>query len=704
MARGRWLVLAASVVLLVAGAGWGSGVFDRVTSGGFADPASESTVAQERIAAEIGAQDTHLIVLYTSPARPVDDPAVAGPVTATLAALRQAPEVASVVSWYDTGRAELLSTDRRATYATVRLGAPGDDEDALIAAYHRVQPRLAPPAAAGVRTQVGGLVPFLAVSNEQTERDLVRGELIAFPVLLVLLVLIFRGAVAALMPLAVGLLAILGGLLTTRLLTLVTDVSVFAINIITVLGLGLAIDYALLVVSRFRDELAAGHPPVVAVGRTLASAGRSVLVSGLITMLALASLLVFPQVFMRSMAYGGIAAIGIAMLGALTVLPALLVVLGHRIHALRVPLPWHRRVRTGEGGWARLARSVMRRPVRYLAGAAVVLALLAVPALRIEFGGFDERLLPAGTESRVAAERVATEFPAGQPNPILLLVSGADQEQAREYAAAVATLPEVTDATVTSGQGDSWLVSASYPGEPSGDVARDAVRAARALPSPAGAEVLVGGRTAVDLDLVESLRGGLPWLLLWLVGAVMVLLFLAFGSVLLPVKAVLMNVLSIGAALGVAVWGFQDGGLADLLGFTDTGFLQPAVVVLMLVILFGLSTDYEVFLLSRVREEWDRTGENTAAVAAGMQRTGRIITAAALLLVVVFAGFATGDMAFLKMLGVGMIVAIVLDATLVRALLVPATMRLLGRWNWWAPGRLARVHRRYRLERPGPPG
>jgi RND superfamily putative drug exporter len=283
-----------------------------------------------------------------------------------------------------------------------------------------------------------------------------------------------------------------------------------------------------------------------------------------------------------------------------------------------------------------------------------------------------------------------------------VLLSGATPAQAAELAARVARLPEVTGAEVTAGNGSSWVVSAGYRGEPTGSRAWQAVRAVRGLPAPAGTEVLVGGRTAADLDLVDSLRAGLPWMSLLMVGAIMVVLFLAFGSVVLPVKAVLANLLSIGAALGVVVWGFQDGHLADLLGFTATGFIQPAMLLLMFAVLFGLSTDYEVFLLSRVREEWERTGDNTASVAYGLQRTGRIITAAALLLIVVVGGFAAGEMAFVKLLGIGMIVAIALDATLIRALLVPATMRLLGRWNWWAPGPLGWLYRRYRVHRAAP--
>lgn len=690
----RWVVLAAAVVVFGIGATWGTGVFGVLTGGGFTDPDSESVIAQERIVEEVGRQDSHLAVIYSSPTATVDDPELAGPVTQRVAALRASPLVAEVQSWYDTGSPALVSEDRHATLVTIQLAA-AEDEDALLAGFREVRPLLAAP---GVTTQIGGLVAFYDQAVEQTERDIVRAEAFSFPILLVLLVLIFRGVVAAVTPLLIGGLAILGGFMTTRLLAGVTDMSIFAINIITVIGLGLAIDYSLLVVNRFREELGAGQAPASAVGRTLATAGRAVLVSGLTTIFALASLLIFPQAYLRSMALGGIAAIAVAMLGTLTVLPALLAVLGHRINAGRVPLPrWRRRpapAGTPEGGWARVARSVMRRPVPYLVGTVAILLLLASPAPRAEFGGFDERELPAGAEPRVVAERIRVDFPQVQPDPVVALVSGATPEQAAAFADQLTALPAVTGAAVTAQRGDSSVITVSYPGEPTSDAAAEAVRQVRDAEPPAGAEVLVTGRTASEVDLLASLRAGLPWMLMLMGLAVMLVLFFAFGSVVLPIKAVLMNLFSIAAALGVVVWGFQDGHLSGLLDFTPTGFMDPTVLLLTAAILFGISTDYEVFLLSRVREEWDRTGDNTSSVAYGLQRTGRIITAAALLLIVVIGGFTTGEMAFVKLLGIGVIVAIALDATLIRTVLVPATMRVLGRWNWWAPGPIARLHRR----------
>lgn len=705
--RLRWWVLGTAVLLVAVGATWGVGVLGTLTGGGFDDPDSESSRAAARIEAELGNQSADVIVLWSSPTSTVDQPAFRDPVTATLDRLRQRPEVVTVTSWYDTQAPNLVAHDRHATYALVRLR--GADPDQRQEAYDTLRPALDTP---GVTTQTGGNIAFLAEANEQTAEDLTRAELLSLPILLVLLILIFRGLVAAATPLLVGGLAILGAFILVRLLGTVTDISIFSINIITLIGLGMAVDYALFIVSRFREELAAGHPVPAATARTMATAGRTVLVSGLTIITALASLLIFPQSFLRSMGLGGMAAVLVAMLASLTVLPALLTILGTRINALAVRLPFRRRadrsrstaagtgagpspVAGGSGAWARLAHSVMRRPVLYLVGVVAVLAVLATPFFRMEAGGFDERVLPADAPPRVVAERIQTEFPGGSVAPVGVLLSGTDAAGARDFADQVSRLPGVTGVEVSANQGRSALLSVTYPGEPTGPVAEDVVRLVRALPAPAGAEVLVGGRPAADLDMLDSLTSRLPLMAGIMAAATLVLLFLAFGSVLLPVKAVLMNLISIGASFGVVVWIFQDGHLADWLHFTPTGFIEPSNPILMLAVLFGLATDYEVFLLSRVREEWDRTGDNTASVAAGLQYTGRIITAAALLLAVVVAGFATGGVVFIKLIGIGMIVAIAVDATLVRALLVPATMRLLGRWNWWAPGPLARVYRRY---------
>jgi RND superfamily putative drug exporter len=531
----------------------------------------------------------------------------------------------------------------------------------------------------------------------------------AMPVVLLLLIFIFGGVVAASLPVLIGGIAILGAFTVTRTITMATDVSTFAINAITLLGLGMAIDYSLLMINRFRQERRAAPSTQQAVARTLATAGRTILVSGMLVILSLASLLIFPEVFLRSMALGGMAAVLVAMISALTVLPAILALLGHRIDALRVRSIWRRRPARASapadaetGAWARLARNVMRRPVSYVVAVVAILAVLALPLLHMHFGSVDERVLPPGDPARTVAERMATEFNGTAPSPILVLVKDASPAQVSAIRQDIGKLPEVTGAQVSSQRGDATLISASYSGGFASTKALDAVREIRALPAPPGAQLLVGGDSASIQDEMNSLSNGLPWMLAIMAALTFGVLLLAFGSVLLPIKAVLTNIGSVAATFGALVWIFQDGHLAGLLGFTATGYLEPTVLILVLAELFGLATDYEVFLLSQIREQWDATGDNTTAVATGLQRTGRIITAAAALLIVVTAGFATGQIVLTKLIGIGMSFGIFLDATLIRALLGPAVMRLLGRWNWWAPGPFGRISRRVRLDQDRP--
>jgi RND superfamily putative drug exporter len=680
---------------------WGTGVFGRLSGGGFNDPGSESALVREQAFQAFGPRDPDVLALYSSPTATVTDPAFRDAVTAALDRAKASPQVASVISFYDTGSPDLVSTDRHATYAAIILrpgGGTGVDRP--------VEELL--PAGGAVRTQLGGTRAFERQANAMTTSDIERAELLSTPILLVLLVLIFGSVVAAASPLLIGGVAILGAFIVTRLLSQVTNVSTFAINIITLIGLGLSIDYALFVVSRFRAELAATGRPgdrqsiVEAVGRTMATAGRTVAVSGVTVTLALASLLLFRQGFLRSMAYGGMSAVAIAMLASLTVLPAWLAVLGPWVNAWRVPLPRLRRARAADrgdadrigAGWARLAHSVMRRPWLYLAGTLAVLVVLALPVTRIQFGGIDVRVLPASADSRAVADRLDAQFPHHNRYPIQVLATGVDRDGAAALASRLSGVPGVTAVAPVATAGDQALYTVDFRGDPAGDGPRRIVRDIRALPQPANVHIGVTGYTA---DLVDQLRGlgaRLPWMVLFVVAVTLVLLFAAFGSVVLPVKAVLMNIVSLGAAFGAVVFIFQQGHFASWLGHSATGFIEPTDPILMVAVLFGLSTDYEVFLLSRVREEWVAGADNATAVATGLQRTGRIITSAALLLIVVIIGFATGRTGFVKLIGVGMIVAIVVDATLVRALLVPATMRLLGNWNWWAPGPLRRLHNR----------
>jgi len=683
----RRLIAAAGLLIAVLAALWGPGVFDKLVTGGFEDPGSESARAATQITNAFGGQTPDVLAVYSNATATVDDPSFKEPVEAAVRTLRAQPAVAGVNSYYD-GAPGLVSRDRHATYLVIRLTALDDSGKRV--GYDAIRSQLQLP---GLTTQIGGTVAVAQSLDDQTKTDVTHGEMIAMPLVLVLLVLIFGGVVAASMPVLIGVLSVVGALSVTRAIALFTDVSTFAVNTITLLGLGMAIDYSLLVINRFREELRTGQPVGTAVARTVASAGRTVLVSGLLVILSLASLLIFPEVFLKSMALGGMAAVLVAMLSALTVLPATLALLGHRINALRVKVPWPARRRNpvvpsaaaSTGAWARLARNVMRRPVRYVAVVLVILTALALPLSHVRFGSVDERVLPVGDAARTATERVSNDFANSAPAPILVLVERADAVQLNDIQRRIENLPDVTGAQITVRQGTDTLIAARYTGSYAGTHALDAVRQIRTLAAPAGVQIMVGGDSASTLDEMNSLRDRLPLMLAMMALVTLGVLLVAFRSALLPIKAVLTNVVSIAATFGALVWIFQDGHLAGLLGFTPTGHLEPTVLILILAELFGLATDYEVFLLSRVREQWDATGDNTTAVATGLQRTGRIITAAAALLIVVTAGFATGQIVVTKLIGVGMVVGILLDATLIRALLVPATMRLLGRWNWWAP-------------------
>jgi Predicted drug exporters of the RND superfamily len=692
--RWRWPILIGALVLLGVAGGWGTTVFTELSSGGFDDPKGEAQRAAVRIENELGPQSPDLIILYSDENRTVDDPGFRGPVESVVNRLGDRPEVVRVISYYETQAPQLVSSDRKATYLAVNLAGKGDDEK--IESYDEIRDLV---KAEGLTTQVGGPLGVFDDLNSQVAKDVAIAETVSLPILLILLIFIFRSAVAALLPLAVGTMAIMGAFLATRLIVYATDVSIFAINVITLLGLGLGIDYALLVVNRFREELRDGWEVPDAIRRTVATAGRTVTVSGLTLCLALSGLVLFPQQFLRSMGYGAIATVLVAVASAVTVLPALLALLGHRVNRWRVPLPGARRRQAvvaddSEGVFARLGRSVMRRPVLYIVGSLVLLAVIALPVTHVRFGSADERVLPASAASREVADRISADFADPGTDHLRVLVSGGGVEAANTVAAGIRGLPHVTEARVAAERGGSALVEVVYDVEPSSREARQLVADIRALPEPGGSEVLVTGRPAALVDRLDSLGSRLPWMALAVVGVMLVILFVSFRSVVLPFKAVVMNAISIAAALGAIVWVFQDGHLSGVLGFTPTNELEANQLLLIATLLFGLSLDYEVFLLARIREEWERTGDTRHAIAAGLQRSGGIITSAAVLLIIVFAGFTFAGVTFMKMIGLGTVVAIALDATVVRLLLVPATMRLLGRANWWGPwGRIPELCR-----------
>ncbi len=694
----RRLILVLAAIVVVAAAVWGTRVFGALQSaGGFSAPGSQSQQESDLAARAFGRDTADVVVLYSSPRLTVHDGAFRASVTRTLAAL-PAAEVRSAATYWSTRSPQFASTDGHATYAVLELA--GGTDSARTANFHAIEGRLSPP---GLSTQVGGQVPTMSAINKQVTSDIGRAEGISMPVLLILLLVIFGSLAAASLPLAIGGIGILGSFAALRLLTLVTDVSIYSVNITTILGLGLAIDYGLFMVSRFREELHRQDTTADAVAATVATAGRTVAVSGVTVAVALASLMLFPEMFLRSMGYGGVATVLVDMLAALTVLPALLAVLGPRVNALRVRRHVQRPVRDEQSGaWYRIARSVMRRPVAYVVVILLVLLALASPFRSIVWGGTDARALPAGAPARVVAEALKRDFPGNPSSPVEVVTRLAGPASAPAQQAALATyvrslerVPGVSSAALTGVRGDIARVDLRYAADPYSATARDIVTAARAVPPPAGGHAYVGGVTAQLVDELSSLGHTLPWMALVMCLATFVLLFLAFGSVVLPLKAIVMNVLSLSATFGVIVWIFQEGHLSGLLRFTPTGTIDPSMPILMLAIIFGLSMDYEVFLLSRIRERYDVTGDNAAAVASGLQRTGGLITSLAFLLVIVVGAFSASGITFIKLMGVGMIVALVVDATIVRILLVPATMRLLGRANWWAPGPLRHVYRKY---------
>jgi RND superfamily putative drug exporter len=698
VARRALAVLLAGIALTLAAGAYGSGVFDSLSQGGFDDPDSESR--RELVAEQdsFGNKSADVIAIYSSSELTADQPQFRQAVADVVDRI-PADTAASVVPYYAAGGGAgaadgMVSEDGHAAQVVISLA--GTTQDDFLSNYDDLAPAL---TADGVDTELAG--PFAVYNdvNEITSEDLARAETISMPVVIVLALLIFGSLVAAFMPALVGLVAMMGALAVVRLLTLFTDVSVFSVNVISLLGIGLAIDYALFVVSRFREELAAlpvddPEAPATAIRRTMVTAGRTVLFSGLTVAAALSSLLIFPQSFLRSMGYGGIAAVLIAMLAALTVLPATLRLLGRRVDAGRLPWRRHRPVSGSDehGRWARLARGVMRRPVVVIVGTVAALLVVASPFLGARWGSVDYRVLPDDAAAHVAANRLTEEF-GPETSSANLLLEGASREDVAAYTREVRAVDGITDVRpvdrLGDQQGDVTLLQAVWPGNSQTEASQDVVRDLRAVDPPHGT-ALVGGQSANTVDLIASVGAHLKWMGLIVLAVMLALLFLAFGSVVLPVKAVVMNLISITASFGVVTWIFSDGHLSDLLGFTPQGYLDATNPILMLAILFGLSMDYEVFLLSRVREQWDLTGDNDEAVVTGVEKTGRIITSAALLLGVVIGAFALSGIVFMKMIGIGMLVALLVDATVVRALLVPATMKLLGDWNWWAPGPMRR--------------
>jgi len=684
----RRLVAAAWVVLFVAGIAIGSGVFDRLDPDVGDVEGTESARADARLRAlDPGGPSIAALADGVDPR----DPRTAAALRATAERLRAIPGVAQVAEPLS-GPPELLARDGRAVLVAVEF-APGLDDDRFDQALEAAEAELRRLEAP--RVLVGGGPLQDREFEDQVAADLARAELLSMPVVLVLLLVVFGGIVAAGLPVLVALVGVAGTLLALFGISAATDVSVYSVNVVTMLGLGLAVDYALLLVSRFREERAT-HDLPAAVEETVATAGRTVVFSGLTVAASLAGLLVFDDPFLRSMAYGGGAVVLVDLLAAVTLLPALLGMWGARVR------PPARAGAQGSGLFAAISRVVQRRAALIVVLVAVPLAVAATPFLRAHYQQPDASFLPTGAESRELFETLEARFdPSVWVEPVVMVAdAGTDPAGLARVAAfgdRVADLDGVRAVGQPQPLRDGVAVMEVLPeGSGTGATAARLVADVRALPRPF--PVQVTGDAAALTDYQATIAGRLPLAAGLVVLATFALLFAFTGSVVVPVKAIVMNVLSLGASFGALVWVFQEGHLAGLLGAEGAGSIDPTVPVLTFAITFGLSMDYEVFLLSRIKEAWDETGDNDLAVALGLQRTGRIVTSAALLLVVVFAGFMAAGMLTIKQIGLATVLAVLLDATVVRMLLVPATMKLMGRWNWWAPAPLRRLHRRIGLD------
>ena len=712
MARRPKRVLAVFALSLVVMAALGSLLFPRLQSAGYDDPGSESVAAGTALADRFG-MDEPVAVVAIDVADGIDSPTGAAAATGLVNRITAVPGVEGVVSYWTSGRPEALrGNDGRTGQVIVQTSATTDEARSDVAATVRV---LAQDAGPGLTTYVGGAETVNEALNTEITSDLARAESVAIPITFVLLLLVFGGIVAAGLPFLVALGSVLGSFFLVWLVSLTTDVSIFALNLITGLGLGLGIDYALLVVTRYREELRDGNDPQTAVARTVATAGRTVLFSGATVMVVLAAMTFFPQYFLRSFGYAGIAATAMAVLAAMTALPALLALLGRRVDSWRVT---RRDLAPRDVGvWSRIATMVMSRPLPVLLVVGAGLLALAAPVLSVSFAQTDQRVLPADHPAAVAARVMGERFAGQEGNPVEVVLPGASTDAAgvAAYASALSRVDHVSSVTTptevvaegarvaTNTAPETFTAGSDVRLRVVGDVdprtqaGRDLVSAVRAVPAPVP-DRLVGGVAAEFADSQAAIGDRGRWALLWIAAATLVLLFLFTGSVVIPIKALLLNVLSLLATLGVLVWIFQDGNLQWLVGdFTVTGSVDTSIAVLIAVTAFALSMDYEVFLISRIAEEHRRGSDTRTAVALGLQRSGRIITAAAVLLAVVFASFVSSGVTSIKQLGFGVAFAILLDATVVRGLLVPALMRLMGGANWWAPAPLARLHARIGL-------
>jgi RND superfamily putative drug exporter len=682
----RKAVLAGFIVTSIAAGVIGSLVFARLEGGGYSDPNSDSSKAATYLTDTFKVKDPAIIFIIDA-GKSVADPAVAAEVAPIEAELRTRTGVAKTLSYWSAGGAkQLVSEDGNAAYLFI-YGTEADltSLDKLAAELQKKYDG----EVGNLRIYVGGFSTFNNAINERISSDLKFAEAISIPLTFLFLLFVFGGLIASAMPVVVAVSAILGAFLILYLISLATGVSIFALNLVTGLGMGLGIDYSLLIVNRFREELHSGKSVEEAVAQTVETAGRTVFFSGITVMISLASLMFFPQMFLKSFGYGGVAVVAIAILGALIPLPAILALLGTKIDKFVV----RKSAITPkeDGRWAHTARFVMKRPVAVVFLSLLILGTIASPIKDIVFSQVDTRVLPASDKAAIAAKVGLEKFPGEQANPIEIIVPNGTSKMVaiNNFVSDLANVPGVINIGAPETVGTDVRIAAIHSMGARTPAAEKMITEIRALDVPEG--TLVGGVAADYTDSQIGIAQKLPLALGWIAIGTLILLFMFTGSIILPIKAVILNLLSLSATLGAMTWIFIGGNLTWLVGsFTNTGSIDTSIVILIAVVAFGLSMDYEVFLLSRIKEEHDAGHSNVESVALGLQKSARIITAAAVILSVVFAIFMTSGVTSIKAMGFGVAFAILLDATLVRALLVPALMRLFGERNWWAPKALKR--------------
>ena len=677
----RKRTLALFFLAIITLGGVGSMVFSRLDSGGYSDPKSESAKVWTYLTDTFKVKDPAVVLVVKSKTS-VDDPAVIETALELESKVRAESSAEKVMSYWTAGKLPMLrSTDGKSAYIFIYLKSTDFSSVDAIGGHYR---KSYEGTFKNIDVLASGGAVFANSINGKIKDDLKLAESISIPLTFVLLIFVFGAMAASAMPLVIGITSILGAFFILYLITLFTDVSIFALNQTTGLGLGLGIDYALLIVNRFREELHHGKDVETSVVNTLATAGKTVFYSGLTVMITLISLMFFPQYFLKSMGYAGVAVVALAVAGALIPLPAILALMGKRIDfgVLRKSAITPKE----DGRWADIARTVMRKPLAVVVLSLLILSIFIAPIKNIMFSQVDSRVLPASNSSAIAAKFISENFSGQEGNPIEIIIpNGATQVNSiNEFKESLATVPGIVRVGQLEVAGEEVRLTAIHAMPPRTPEGQDLIHKIRALNKPVG--TLIGGVAADYADTQDATSRTLKWVALWIGIGILVLLFIFTGSIILPIKAVLLNIISLAATLGVLTWIFIDGHMRWLVGdFTVTGSVDTGSIVLIAVIAFGLSMDYELFLLSRIKEEHEAGRSNVESVATGLQRSARIITAAAVLLAVVFGTFCISGITSIKMLGFGVAFAILLDATLIRAFLVPALMRLFGERNWWAP-------------------